>query len=125
MTRSLLPARSVRGSWAMSSGGRSYSKSEVRSGSGVKDGCLSCRRLEPEATIGQGRGAAAALGAFQEPLLDEIGLIDVLQGSGILTHGHRYRAEPDRAAAELLDNDRKDPGIHVIQPELVHVEPAE
>src|SRR5262245_44918350 len=109
--RSRLPPRSGIGSWAMSSGGRSYSKSAVRSlrKSAVKDRGLPGGRSQAKPTIRQRRGAAAARGPFEEALLDEKRLVDLLQGSGIFADGHGHGPEADRTAAELLDDGAENP----------------
>ena len=68
---------------------------------------------------------APARSPLEEALLDEVRLVDFLQRPGILAHRHGDGAQPDRAAAEFLDDGREDPRVHVVEAELVHVEPRE
>src|SRR5918995_5581938 len=91
-------------------------------GSGVKDRSLAAGRREAEAPIRERRRAAASLGALEKSLLNQIWLIYVLECSGILPNRYGYCAKAHRTSAELLDDGAENPGIHVVQPELVHVE---
>ena len=45
--------------------------------------------------------------AHQEALLEQVGLVDVLDRVGLLAHRHGQRRQPDRAAAELLADARR------------------
>src|SRR2546422_196614 len=152
-TNSRLPVRSGSGSWAISSGGRSYSKSEVRYmrmrnvECGMRNGragvdsafrtphsalALKHRRLfsapgrrESEMSVRGSRGAPAAWRAREEALLHEERLVHFLERARILTHGGGDGGEPDRSTLELLDDGLQDPAVHVVEPELVHVEPLQ
>src|SRR3954469_2954193 len=122
--RSRLPPRSGDGSWAISSVGSSYSKSVVRKGSGVKDGGLDGRWLESESAVGQGSGTAAPGSPLQKALLNQIGLVHILQSSGILADGYGHCPQAYRTPAELFDDGGQNASVHVVQPELIHIEPG-
>src|SRR5262245_51783974 len=62
-------------------------------------------RLEAEVAEGVRRRHAPARRALQEPALEQVGLVDVLDRVLLLLHGDRERREPDRAAAEALADD--------------------
>src|SRR5437870_13578897 len=68
------------------------------------------------------RGAPAAWRAGEEALLLEERLVHFLERARILTHGGGDGGEPDRSTLELLDDGLQDPAVHVVEPELVHVE---
>src|SRR5215207_3353085 len=93
--------------------------------SGVKDRGLPAGRCEAKASLGERRRAAASLGALEKPLLNQVGLVDILECSGILPDRHGYRAETHRSSAQLLDDGAENPRIHVVQPELVDIEPPQ
>src|SRR6185312_13508857 len=90
-----------------------------------KDRRLAGWGREAEAAIGERRGAAAAGRALEEALLDEVRLVHVLQRTRVLADRHGDGAEPHRPAPELLDYGGEDAGVHVVEAELVHVEPRE
>src|SRR5438128_10201470 len=81
------------------------------------------RRREPKVLIRGSRSAAAAGGAGQETALHEERLVYFLECPGILAHGCGDGREPDRPALELFDDRLQDPAVHVVQAELVHVQP--
>src|SRR5438046_8611720 len=68
-------------------------------------------------------GAPAAWRAREEALLHKERLVHFLERARILTHGGGDGGEPDRSTLELLDDGLQDPAVHVVEPELVHVEP--
>src|SRR5918994_6573012 len=94
-------------------------------GSGVKDRSLPAGRREAKAPIRERCRTAASLGALQKSLLNQVGFVYVLQCSGILANRYGHRAEPDWTSAKLFDDGTEDPGVHVVQPELVHIEPPQ
>src|SRR5437588_735555 len=49
-------------------------------------------------------------------------LVYLLEGAGILAHRRGDGREPDGPALELLDDRLQDPAVHVVEPELVHVQ---
>src|SRR5216117_665849 len=61
-------------------------------------------RREPEVAVGAPRGAAAARGAGEEPLLHEERLVHLLERAGIFPHRRRDRGQSHGAAVELLDD---------------------
>src|SRR2546422_9505319 len=81
--------------------------------------------LESELSIRGSRGAPAAWRTREEALLHEEGLVHFLERARILTHGGGDGGEPDRSSLELLDDGLQDPAVHVVGPELVHVEPLQ
>src|SRR3989454_2034483 len=114
-TNSRLPVRSGSGSWAISSGGSSYSKSEVRymrmrnvecgvrngragvdsafrtphSALTVKDRWLvrGSGRSKSEMPVRGPRGASAARRAGEKALLHQERLVHLLEGAPVLSHG--------------------------------------
>src|SRR5207247_8861001 len=70
-------------------------------------------------------GTAAAGRAGAKALLHQERLVHFLERAGILTHGGGDGGEPDRSTLELLDDGLQDPAVHVVEPELVHVEPLQ
>src|SRR4029077_1473456 len=123
---SRLAARSGSGSWAMSSAGRSYSKSEVRN-LAVEDRRLvrGSRGSEAEMSVRGSRRTAAAGRAGQKALLHQERLVHLLQRTRILAHGGGDGGEAPRPALELLDDGLQDPAVHVVEAELVYVEPLQ
>src|SRR2546430_966510 len=82
-------------------------------------------RRESEMSVRGSRGASAAWRAREEALLHEERLVHFLERARILTHGGGDGGEPDRSTLELLDDGLQDPAVHVVEPELVHVEPLQ
>src|SRR5436853_5281986 len=80
-------------------------------------------RRESEMSVRGSRGAPAAWRAREEALLHEERLVHFLERARILTHGGSDGGEPDRSTLELLDDGLQDPAVHVVEPELVHVQP--
>ncbi len=72
--------------------------------------------------VGLGRGHAAARGALDEPALDEEGLVNVLNGARFLGAGHGDGLHPHGPAAELVDDEREDLAVHLVQAVRVHVQ---
>ena len=71
--------------------------------------------------VGQGRGFAAARGAHEVALLDEVGLVDLLHGAGILAHGGGYGVDTHGATLELVDDGGQYADVHVVQSVAVHI----
>src|SRR2546425_4796828 len=96
-------------------------------GSAVEHRRLLCApgRSEAKMLVRGSRGAAAARRARQEAALHEKRLVHFLQRAGILAHSRRDGGEPDGPALELLDDRLEDAAVHVVEPELVHIEPLE
>src|SRR6185312_16591371 len=66
----------------------------------------------------RGRGAPAG-GALDQPLLEQVGLIDVLDRVLLLPHRDRERRETDRPAVELRADRAEDLAVEAIEAELV------
>ena len=64
-------------------------------------------------------------GALEEALLEQIGLVDVLDRVRLLSHRDRQRAEADRAAAELGADRAQDLAVQPVEPGRVHLEHVE
>src|SRR5712691_546296 len=82
-------------------------------------------RSKSEVSVRGSRGAPAAWRAGEEALLHEERLVHFLERARILAHGGGDGGEPDRSTLELLDDGLQDPAVHVVEPELVHVEPLQ
>ena len=67
-------------------------------------------------------GRAAARGALDQPALQQVRLVDVLDRVLLLAHGHRERREPHRAAAELLADRAQDLTVQPVEPLVVHLQ---
>src|SRR2546425_2674430 len=78
---------------------------------------------ESEMPVRGPRGASAARRAGEEALLHEERLVHLLERARVLAHGGGDGRETNRSALELLDDGLQDPTVHVVEPELVHVEP--
>src|SRR5688572_18897873 len=61
----------------------------------------------------------------QVPLLEQVGLVDVLDGLGILAEGRGQGLEADRPARELLDDGAEELAVDVVQAGLVHIQGSE
>src|SRR3954462_811754 len=80
------------------------------------------RRLEAEVREGAQRRAAAARGALDQALLEEVWLVDVLDRVGLLPPRHGKRRQPDRATAELLADGGEDVAVQAVQARLVDLQ---
>src|SRR3989449_11105858 len=69
------------------------------------------------------RSDAAARGAGEEALLHQERLVHLLEGPRGLAHGGADRLQSPGAAPEPLHYHLHDAGVHVVQSELVHLEP--
>ena len=68
-------------------------------------------------------GEHAAPGrALQEAALQQVGLVDVLDGVRLLAYGVGQRGQTHRAAIVLLEDDGEDLPVHPVQTFLVHLE---
>src|SRR5690606_27423651 len=79
------------------------------------------RRLQAEVPPARGGGDAAAGGAGQESGAHQVGLADLLDGVGLLPHGHGQGRQAHRAAAERLDQGAEDGPVEAVEAEVVHV----
>ena len=70
-------------------------------------------------------GHAAARRAHEEPLLEQVGLVDVLDRVGLLADRHRERRQAHRAAAELLADGAQDLAVEPVEPGRVDLEQVE
>src|SRR5262249_45642166 len=61
------------------------------------------------------RGDAALRRTRQETLLDEVRLVDLLDGVALLADGGRQRVQPDRTARELVDDGEQQRAVHAIE----------
>src|SRR5690606_11215825 len=68
------------------------------------------------------RSDATARRPLQKALLDQVRLVDLLDGARVLARRDGQVREPGRAAAELLDEREQDALVHVVESFLVHVE---
>ena len=71
------------------------------------------------------RGDAAARRAHEQPLLDEVGLADVLERVALLGAGGGERLDADGPAVELLDDRAQERAVELVEAELVDAEPGE
>src|SRR5206468_6017969 len=79
----------------------------------------------PEVRVRERRRDAPLRRAREEALLDEEGLVDVLNRVALLADGRGERVDPDRPAAELVDDGEEEGAVHLIEPRLVDVEQGE
>src|SRR5713101_6959877 len=82
-------------------------------------------RSKSEMSVRGPCGTAAAGRAREKALLHQEGLVHLLERAGVLAHGGGDGREAYRPALELLDDGLQDPAVHVVEAELVHVEPFE
>ncbi len=75
--------------------------------------------------VGPASGHPAASGAAKETLLNEVGLVDVFQGLGLLGHGQGQGGSPHRTAAMVADEAFEDAAIHEIQTGFVDAQALE
>ena len=62
---------------------------------------------------------------WRRPWLEEVGLVGVLDGVGLLPHAVGQGHEPDRAAVEATAQGVEDGPVHLVETELVHPEELE
>ena len=67
------------------------------------------------------RGYPPARRALEKAALDKIGFVDIFQRAHFFRAGHSQRLDADRPSVEMLDQQREDLAIHLVQPLLVHV----
>ena len=70
-----------------------------------EDAGWSHSRRTPEVAVGEVCRLTAARRALDEALLDEEGLVDLLDRPRVLTERRRDRAQTDGATRELIDDD--------------------
>src|SRR4051812_19748584 len=73
------------------------------------------RGLQAEVAEGVRGRAAPARGAQDEPALEQVGLVDVLDRVLLLVHRDRERGQTNRSAAEALADRRKDLAVEAVQ----------
>src|SRR5262245_51453544 len=83
------------------------------------------RHFQAEMLVSVAGGDAAARGAHDEALLDEIGLDDVLDGAALLAERRCQALDADRTAVELLDDRQQELAIHHVEAERVDIEHVE
>src|SRR3954453_9605782 len=71
---------------------------------------------------GLGCGDPPARSALYEALLEQVGLVDVLERVLLLRNHDRKRAEADGAAVELLADGRENPPVEPVEPLSVDFE---
>src|SRR3989454_3356896 len=76
----------------------------------------------PKVAIRAGRRAAAPRRAREETLLHQERLVHFLERARVLAYGGGGRLGADGAAPQPLHDGAQDAPVHVVQPELVHVE---
>jgi hypothetical protein len=65
--------------------------------------------------VGPGGGDAAPGGALQVAVLDEVRLVHVLDGAGLLSDGGGQGVEPHRAPLEAVDDVAHEPPVHLVE----------
>ena len=65
--------------------------------------------------VGAPGGRPAARGAVEEAELQEVGLVDVLDGVGLLGDGRSQGVHADRPAPELVDDGQKESAVHLVE----------
>src|SRR5581483_2972118 len=78
-----------------------------------------------EVPVGPLGSHPAPRGSLEEAELEQVGLVYVLDGVGLLADGGRQRRQPDGAARELLDHGVQDREVELVQALLVHLEDLE
>src|SRR5262245_31389545 len=78
-----------------------------------------------EMLVGSSRRPAAARGALEEPDLDKIGFVDLLERLAVLPDRRRERRQSDRSAAELFEDRGQDAAVDLVEAVAVHLEPLE
>ena len=69
--------------------------------------------------IGAGAGDAAARGALQVALLDEVGFDHIFQGAALFADAGGKGVEADRAAVEVVNDDGEQAAVEVVEAEAV------
>jgi hypothetical protein len=72
--------------------------------------------------IGALRGDAAARRAGNEPLLQEVGLVDIANRVGLLADRGSQRIDSDRTAVELVDYRGEDRAVHLVEATRIDLE---
>ena len=75
-----------------------------------------------EVPVSEEGGFAATRGAFDEAFLDEVGFVDILDGTGIFAHSRCDRIEADRSAAELIDDSKQQFIVDLIETKGINIE---
>src|SRR3954470_8156038 len=78
-----------------------------------------------EVLVGPPGGDPAAGGALEEPLLDQVGLVEVLQGPRVLAHRDGQRLEAGGTPVVVLDQRGEDLTVDVVEAELIHLQEAQ
>ena len=87
--------------------------------------CVMARTLDAH-VLERGRGGdPPARGALDEPLLEQVGLVDVLDRVGLLADRDRQRGQADRAALELLADRPQDVAVEPVQAGVVDLQQVE
>jgi hypothetical protein len=72
--------------------------------------------------VGARGGDAAARRAVDEPDLQEVGFVDVLERAGILADRRGERGDADRAAAELVDDGEEELAVDLVEAVVVDLQ---
>src|SRR3954469_6587451 len=83
------------------------------------------RALEPQVVVCAPGGGAPARCPLQEPTLQEVGLVDVLDRVRLLAHRDRERRQPDRPAGEADAHRVEDLAVGAVEAEAVDLEQLE
>src|SRR5688572_17557698 len=83
------------------------------------------RRRVPEMLVSPPRGDPRARRALQEPLLDEEGLVEVLDRAALLADRGGDRLDAGRTATILLDDRAQDLAVDLVEAVLVHLQQTE
>ena len=73
---------------------------------------------------GQLRGLAATAGSFEETGLNQIGLMDIFEGTLVFLDRSCQRFHPDRSSSKLVDDGQKNLTIHLIKPRRIDAQPC-
>src|SRR5690606_7868564 len=81
--------------------------------------------LAAEVAEGLGGGDAAARGADEVALLQEVGLVDLLEGVLFLADAGGEGLEADGSAVEAVDDHREQAAVHGVEAGFVHLQAGE
>ena len=71
--------------------------------------------------VGLGRSDAPARAALEETALDEVGLVDVLDGPHLFRAGDGQRLDAYRAAVIMMDDHFQQASVHLIEPQRIYI----
>src|SRR5688572_12630796 len=80
------------------------------------------RRVEPEVPVRRRRRHPAARGALEQPLLEQVRLVDVLDRVLLLADRRAERRQADGAAVEARADRMEDLAVQAVEAEVVDLE---